>query len=264
MKRLLAAVVASLCAIFLLGVWLPRVDIPVIDMAMSYWFVGVPITLLVTAGVANGFNLIDGVHGLATLTGIGAALSLASIADNAGLAAIMQLNMMLAAGLVGFLILNFPMGRIFLGDAGAYTIGFVISWLGIAILINAPDVSAWAIFLTVFWPIADTLLAVWRRSRRKANAMAPDRLHVHQMVMRALAICFFGPAKRHITNPLTTIVLAPFVLAPQLAAAIFWNNNVAAFLAVLCFGGLFFGAYIAAPILINRFRRRFEPNDQMS
>ena len=84
------------------------------------------------------------------------------------------------------------------------------------------------------------------------------------MVMRALAICFFGPAKRHITNPLTTIVLAPFVLAPQLAAAIFWNNNVAAFLAVLCFGGLFFGAYIAAPILINRFRRRFEPNDQMS
>jgi UDP-N-acetylmuramyl pentapeptide phosphotransferase/UDP-N-acetylglucosamine-1-phosphate transferase len=253
--RLLAAAIASLTAIWLLGVWLPRSDIPWLDDLMPHWAIGVPITLLVTAGMANGFNLIDGVNGLAALTALAAAVALGLIAHQAGYTLMADLTTMLAAGIFGFLLLNYPFGLIFLGDAGAYTLGFVLSWFGIAVLIRVPDASPWAILLTMFWPVADTLLAIYRRSRRNAPRMAPDRLHVHQMVMRTLEICILGRDKRSIANPLSTIVLAPFVIAPPVAGVLLWNQPGASAMAVLVFSFLFFSSYVAMPMIIRRFRR---------
>jgi UDP-N-acetylmuramyl pentapeptide phosphotransferase/UDP-N-acetylglucosamine-1-phosphate transferase len=254
-RRMLAAVSASFLVILLLGVWLPRTGIPGLDMLVDHWAIGVPLTLLITAGIANGFNLIDGMNGLASMTAIAAAIALSLIAEMAGYATMVHLAMMFAAGIFGFFLVNYPFGLIFLGDAGAYTIGFVLSWFGISVLLNSPDVSPWAILLTVYWPVADTLLAIYRRSRRKKDVSAPDRLHVHQMVMRALEICILGRSRRHIANPLTTLVLSPLVIAPPIVGVLLWNQNQNAFLAVVVFGVLFFASYASAPGLIRRFRR---------
>ena len=253
--RMLAAIGASLLAILLLGVWLPRTGIPGLDVLVTHWAIGIPLTLLVTAGVTNGFNLIDGVNGLASLTAIAAAVAMSQIAGLAGYTTMVHLAMMVAAGIFGFFLINYPFGLIFLGDAGAYTIGFVLSWFGISILLNSPDVSPWAILLTMYWPVADTLLAIYRRSRRNADVSAPDRLHVHQLVMRALEICILGRNSRHLANPLTTLVLSPFVIAPPIVGVLFWNQNQNAFLAVVVFAMLFFASYSAAPGLIRRFRQ---------
>jgi UDP-GlcNAc:undecaprenyl-phosphate GlcNAc-1-phosphate transferase len=116
--------------------------------------------------------------------------------------------------------------------------------------------GGWAILLTVFWPLADTLLAIYRRSRRNVATMAPDRLHVHHLVMRALEIHIVGRHQRHIANPLTTLVLAPFVLAPPLAGVLLWDNSVWAFVAVLGFTGLFFGSYGLAFVVLRGLPRR--------
>lgn len=253
--RLMAAAGASLLAIWLLGVWMPRTGIPGLDAVVDHWLVGIPLTLLVTAGVSNGFNLIDGVNGLASVTAIVAAVALSQIAALAGYTTMVHLAMMLAAAIFGFFLLNYPFGLIFLGDAGAYTLGFVLSWFGISVLVNSPDVSPWAILLVLFWPVADTMLAIYRRSRRNADVYAPDRLHVHQMMMRALEICIVGRNRRQIANPLTTLVLLPFVIAPPIVGVLLWNQNQNAFLAVVVFGVLFFSSYAAAPGLIRRFRR---------
>lgn len=253
--RMFAAMGASLLVIWLLGVWIPRIGIPGLDMLVGHWAVGIPLTLLLTAGIANGFNLIDGVNGLASMTGIVAAIALSQIAELAGYVEIGHLAMIIAAGIFGFFLMNYPLGLIFLGDAGAYTIGFVLSWFGIAILLNAPVVSPWAILLTMYWPVADTLLAIYRRSQRNVDISAPDRLHVHQMVMRALEICILGRNRRHIANPLTTLVLSPLVIAPPIAGVLLWNQNMNAFLTFLIFSMLFFASYVAAPGLIRRFRR---------
>lgn len=253
--RMLAAISSSLLTIWLFGVWLPRTGIPVLDPLVEYWAVGIPLTILVTVGISNGFNLIDGVNGLASLTAIVAALALSEIAEISGYSTIAHLPIFLAAAVFGFFLVNYPLGLIFLGDAGAYIIGFVLSWFGIAVLVNAPDVSPWAILLTFFWPAADTSLAVYRRLRRNANVSAPDRLHIHQIMMRALEICVLGRKCRQISNPLTTLVLAPFVIAPPIAGVLLWNQNWNAFLTVLAFCLLLFLGYAAAPSLIRRFRR---------
>ncbi|PWG16165.1 glycosyltransferase family 4 protein [Salibaculum griseiflavum] len=253
-NRLLAAAGASLLVVLLLGVWLPRAGIPGLDAVLGYWPIGIPFTLLLTAGIANAFNMIDGVNGLASMTAIVTAVAMSLIADKAGYHAMVHLALMLAGGVFGFFLLNYPFGKIFLGDAGAYTLGFVLSWFGIAILLEAPTASPWAILLVLFWPVADMLLAIYRRSRRKADAMAPDRLHVHQMVMRALEICALGRNRRRIANPLTTLVLTPFVIAPPVVGVVFWNNTINSFAAVVGFGIVFFASYVAAPALIRRFR----------
>lgn len=250
--RLLAAVVSSLLVVLFLGVWMPRAGIPGFDALMAFWWIGIPITLLVTVGIANGFNLIDGVNGLAALTAITAAAAQAMIADAADYQTMVHLTTMLIAGIFGFLVWNYPFGRIFLGDAGAYTLGFVLSWFAISIMLNAPAASPWALLLTLFWPVADTLLAIWRRMHRKAPTMAPDRLHIHQLVMRALEIHVLGRGRRQIANPLTTVILAPFVIAPPTVGVLLWDNNQGAFLAVVTFAGLFFGSYIQSFTVLSR------------
>lgn len=118
--RLLAIVAASLMVIVLLDVWLPRIGAPFVDELLQYWFIGVPFTLLMTADVSNGFNLIDGVNGLASMTAITASVAIALIAHQGGYTAMVTLSVMLAALTLGFFIVNFPFGLIFLGDAGAY------------------------------------------------------------------------------------------------------------------------------------------------
>lgn len=254
-KRLLAAAVASILVILTLEVWLPRTGVPVLEPYMENWLVGTALTLLVTVGMANGFNLIDGVNGLAAFTACVSAAALALIAEQAGYVAMVQLATMLFVCILGFLLLNYPLGLIFLGDAGAYTLGFVLSWFGISILLNVPDASPWAILLTMFWPVADTLLAMFRRARRKAPAMKPDRLHVHQLVMRTLEIYLLGRDQRPLANSLTTLALAPFVIAPAVAGVLFWNDPTSAFLALVLFTIAFALSYALALPILSRFRR---------
>jgi UDP-GlcNAc:undecaprenyl-phosphate GlcNAc-1-phosphate transferase len=175
---------------------------------------------------------------------------LAFIADAGNYTVMVHLAMMLAAATFGFALLNYPLGLVFLGDGGAYTLGFVLSWFAISVLVHVPTASAWAMLLVVFWPVFDTLLAIWRRSRNRAPTMAPDRLHVHQLVMRALEIYLLGRKRRHIANPLTTLILAPAIMAPAAVGVMFWDQPTMAFLSVLAFATLYSAAYVAAyPIL---------------
>jgi hypothetical protein len=89
-----------------------HVILPGLEEVMGYWAVGAPVTLMLTVGIANGFNLIDGVNGLAALTALVAATSLSVISDTAGLPGLSPINLILAAALIEFLALNVPAGRI--------------------------------------------------------------------------------------------------------------------------------------------------------
>jgi len=140
-------------------------------------------------------------------------------------------------------IRNYPFGKIFLGDAGAYSIGHFLSWCGIILVARSAEVSTWAIFLVFFWPVADTFLAIWRRARHGRRADQPDRLHYHQLVMRALEITRLGRDRRHVANPLVLPILLPFILAPIVTGVALWNRPLEAFLACLVFGALFAGSY---------------------
>lgn len=256
MKRLLAALLASLLVILLLGFWLARGGAPYLDALLEYWIVGVPVTMLVTAAIANAFNMIDGVNGLAAVTAIIASAAMAAISFQAGYDSMVVLTTLLGASVLGFMVFNFPFGKIFLGDAGAYTLGFVLAWFAIAIMVTVPQATPWALLLTLFWPVADCCLAVYRRWFRKADSMQPDRLHVHQLVMRALEIYVLGQGKRRLANPMSTVVLVPLVASPAIVGVLLWDQPRAAFFAVLVFGLLFFSAYVLSFPLLRKMKRK--------
>ncbi|MCF7728090.1 MraY family glycosyltransferase [Sulfitobacter sp. M22] len=257
-QRLIATGISGILMVLFLGAWIPRLGLPGIDNLMLHWAVSVPVTLLITSGVTNGFNMIDGVNGLSSFTAIGAALGLAFISFQSGYTEMVPLTLFLASVVLGFFVLNYPFGLIFLGDGGAYTLGFILSWFGVFILINAPDVSPWAVLLTMFWPVADMVLSIYRRSRSKAATMTPDRLHVHQMVMRALEIHFLGRGRRQLANPLTTLVLAPFIMAPIVVGVMLWDQSKYALIAFVVFSVLFFGSYSLTLPILRKLKRRVQ------
>ena len=96
-----------------------------------------------------------------------------------------------------------------------------------------------AILLIFFWPVADTLLAIWRRWKWGNSAGRPDRLHFHQLAMRFLVIRFFGRDKRHIANPIATLILAPFISVPQILGVLFWDDFEATVFSTFSVGLLF-------------------------
>ena len=142
------------------------------------------------------------------------------------------------------MVLNFPMGKIFLGDGGAYALGHLLVWSAIILVNGVTDVSAFAILLVFFWPVADTGLAIWRRWKLGNPTDRPDRLHFHQLAMRFLEIRFFGRDRREVANPLATLVLIPMISAPQVLGVLFWDDFGASVLSTLGVAIIFVATYL--------------------
>ena len=256
-NRLLAAAVSGALFILLMGQWLPRTDIPVLDLAMLWTPFAVSLSLFLSVGISHAFNLIDGLNGLAATTAVGVALALALIAHQAGLSEHRIFLFILSAAIAGFLVLNFPFGKIFLGDAGAYALGHLLVWTSISILWNAPSVTPLAVLLIFFWPIADTVMAILRRYSAGKSITQPDRLHFHQLVMRAVEIVLLGRNKRKLANPLATILTIPFVISPMIAGVLFAYDPSKAAIACVFFGVAFFVTYKVGMWLAPKLRRSY-------
>ena len=159
----MAAALSGLLAVIFLRTWVFKLGIPYVDNLLLFAPVGILFTIFATVGVVNAFNLIDGLNGLSSYVVISSAAALSIIAFEVGNSQItIFLNLVIAA-VLGFMILNFPFGKIFLGDAGAYVLGHLLVWTSILLIKYQVNASPFAVLLVFFWPIADTGLAIWRR-----------------------------------------------------------------------------------------------------
>lgn len=254
-NRLLAAGISGAFYITFTGEWLSRGDLPGIDLLLQWAPFAVFFTLFVAVAISHAFNLIDGLNGLAGFTGLAGSLSLATIAHQVGLIEHRNILLIIGAAISGFLTINYPFGKIFLGDAGAYVIGHLLVWMSVSILCNAPIISPFAILLIFFWPVADTLLAITRRFAMGRSIAQPDRLHFHQLVLRGVEIVILGRKKRRIANPLATLLTLPFIFTPMVVAVILASNHVEAAIACAIFGALFFATYKLGLWLAPKLRR---------
>ena len=188
--------------------------------------------------------MIDGVNGLASLAAIAGAIAMGTIAHTANHHEATACAALLACCVGGVFLWNYPFGRIFLGDAGAYTVGFLLAWMGILLAGRHADVTPFAMVLAMFWPLADLTLAIVRRYQRNSPLAAPDRLHFHHLVLRSLEIGFFGRARRNIANPVATAVMLPMIAAPALAGFLLHDQPGEAATALLVFFALYFAFYL--------------------
>ena len=242
-RRMALAALSTLLAVAAFGIWVDRVGVPGADWALGLAPVGVAFTVFAVVGVTNAFNLIDGINGLSVSISLLVAASLGYVAAAHGVLELTQASAVLIGALGGFFFINYPFGKVFLGDAGAYSVGFILASLAVALMHFAPDVSPAAVLLIFFWPVADTVLAIYRRRVRGRESGKPDRLHFHQLTMRAIEIYLVGRRRRAVSNPLATAIIVPMAAAPMLAGVVLSDSNAGAFAALFIFAVLFFVAY---------------------
>ena len=253
--RLILSFVSALIAGVLFNSWIPSLGISALAFLTDYVILAVLLTVIISAGISHAFNLIDGLNGLAMGVALIVDIGLGSLAYLVGDIEIASICSILAASLVGILIFNFPLGKIFLGDGGAYSVGHILVWIAILLLNRNSEIAPFAILLMFFWPIADMLFSIYRRYRSGRPIDQPDRLHFHQMVMRALELTFLNKKNRTLTNPLATLVILPLAAAPVALSYFVRSHNTQALIACVVCTGLFVASYRWGVLLAIRYAR---------
>ena len=141
-----------------------------------------------------------------------------------------------------------------MGDAGAYSIGHVIAWIGILIIARNPSVAPFSVLLVFFWLLTEMAFAIVRRKLNGKALSSPDRLHFHQLIMRGLEILLFTKKRRNVSNPAASLIIVGLSSAPVFVAQSLSQENVPAFLAFIGFAVLFVGSYLLAKRLLTHLR----------
>ena len=205
------------------------VHVPGFDWLLAFAPLGILFTAFAVAGIANSVNIIDGFNGLASGVVILMLLTLAVVAYRVDDAVVLNLAFIGAAIVFGFMLVNFPRGYLFLGDAGAYCLGYYVAMLAVVLTVRNPGyVSPWAMLLVCGYPVIETLFSVYRRATRKRghNPGAPDASHLHSLVYRRIVsrkLLHGAPSWQR--NAYTSPFMWVYASIPMLGA-IFWPHSL--------------------------------------
>jgi UDP-N-acetylmuramyl pentapeptide phosphotransferase/UDP-N-acetylglucosamine-1-phosphate transferase len=252
-RRLILTMVSATVAFFLLDAAIVRVDVPLLDLALDYMWISLPLTIFAVAGVANAVNIIDGFNGLAGAVSLFMLLSLAYVAFQVDDLHVMGAALIVAGAVAGFLIWNYPHGMIFMGDGGAYFIGFMLAELAVLLVARNPEVSAWYAILLLIYPVVETVFSMYRRKLvRGVPPGLPDGVHLHMLIFKRLVRWSVRSRDaRAITrrNALTSPYLWLLSLMAVIPATLFWQSTLT--LGLCCF--VFVASYIWLYARIVRF-----------
>jgi len=239
LERLLLTMLSGCIGAWLLGAVLPRLDIPGFDTALTWYPFAIVFTLFAVGGIANAINIIDGYNGLAGGFSIIVLLGLAFVGHQTGDVLITSLALGLAGAILGFLVWNWPAGKIFLGDGGAYLIGFMLAELSVLLVVRNPEVSPWFPLTLLAYPVFETFYSIYRRRFvNDASPGQPDNQHLHQLIHDYLVPreCNRGKAisRLECNSRVAKYFWAP-ASAMALLASIFWSSTPMLVICVLSF-----------------------------
>jgi UDP-N-acetylmuramyl pentapeptide phosphotransferase/UDP-N-acetylglucosamine-1-phosphate transferase len=228
-RRLFFTAVAAALAVWFLGALIHHTSIPGLDWIVSFTAGAVVVTVFAVAGVANAVNIIDGFNGLASMCGVLILGSLSYVAFQAGDSTLVLLCLSGIGALLGFFVWNFPGGLIFLGDGGAYFLGFFIAEIAILLLDRNPGVSPMFPLLVCMYPIFETLFSIYRKKfLRGMSPGVPDGVHFHMLVYRRLMRWAVGNREaKQLTrrNSMTSPYLWMVCMCSIVPAVLFWDNT---------------------------------------
>ena len=187
LTRLIFIIFSASLVSYLLEIKITNLNISEVDFLLTLPLVAPIFTVFAITGLVNAYNIIDGFHGLSSMVGIVALVSIAYLGFIMGDQTIVFLSLIMVAAILGFFFLNYPNGLIFLGDSGAYIIGFWIASLSILLTHRYKEVSPWFAFLINGYPIIETIFTIYRRKihQNKSPGM-PDGKHLHTLIYRRI------------------------------------------------------------------------------
>ena len=216
--RLLLSFLSAAIVYYELGVQVTRLGSPWFDQnILTYPGVSLVLSLVMIGGVAHSTNLIDGFHGLLGGFAVFVLLFFSIVAHNLNDYSLFMYCVIFGGALLGVLVFNFPLGRIFLGDGGAYLVGFLLALFSVLLVKNSSMVSPWYPLTMLIYPVFETLFSIVRKTMRSnSSAIEPDQFHLHMLIHQSL----YKKAKisRKWCNPVTSAVIL-VVLVPKMILA---------------------------------------------
>lgn len=205
---------------------------------------GIIFSVFCIVGIINAINIIDGFNGLAGGYAILVLLSIGIVGYIVDKELIVYMCIISIGAILGFMVLNFPKGKIFLGDGGAYLIGFILAYLLIMLTqkrieqddiniiklffgyvessientIDSADIKVSAYFglCVMIYPVFEVLFSVWRKKIvRNMSAMKPDGVHFHMLIYKR------ATRSNYKTSMLIWLFNIPFLIG----AVIFFNST---------------------------------------
>lgn len=222
--RLLCAALAAVMAYTVFPEFRVR-DLALPGTAWLFELPGISLffTVLVVSGFTHSMNLIDGLNGLASLTALAIVSAISIVAGMCGDALLVKMGLVLGGAVLGFVPWNFPRARLFLGDGGAYLLGFLLAELAVGVVQRNPGISPWFACVALLYPTWETLFSLWRRRvvRRQA-AMQADGLHLHHLIYKRV---FRRNGVNHDFHHALTSLTVSGVAALLATAAVLWCST---------------------------------------
>lgn len=244
--RLALTASAAGLAYVLLDARLIAIDVPGIDYLLAMDAFSFAFTVFAICGVAHATNVVDGLNGLCGFTTLLASIGLAIVAWAVNDSFVLAASCVLGASIAGFLLVNFPSGRIFLGDGGAYLIGLVLGVLSVMLVQRNSEVSPWFPPVLMAFPLWETLFSMYRRKRHGHSTGRADALHLHFLVYRRL-VRWRGKSRSPLDyarrNSLASAVMWVLPLICFASALAFWDDSSRLMIAGWTFNGLYVAIY---------------------
>jgi UDP-GlcNAc:undecaprenyl-phosphate/decaprenyl-phosphate GlcNAc-1-phosphate transferase len=262
--RLVLTFISAALGYFLLDARITQLGLPGFDWALQHTFISFAFTLFAVGGFAQAMNIVDGFNGLAGVVSLIFLAAIAYVARAVGDEALMWSALLLGAAIAGFLVLNYPRGLVFLGDGGAYLIGFLIAELAVLLVHRNTEVSPWFALLVLAYPVVETVFSMYRkRVLRQQSPGEPDGLHLHMLVYKRLVRRYRGYKGGGMdawANALTSPFLWLLALIAAVPAVVFWNDTAKLQGIAVGFAGLYVWLYwrivrFRAPSLLALRRR---------
>jgi len=234
--RLFATFGSAILASWLLNASLPRLDVWGVDTLLQLSpLIAVAVTAFAVAGVANSINIIDGFHGVAGSAVIIMLAGMGFLAYRADDALMVNIAVLGIGTSIGFLFVNYPTGRLFMGDGGAYFLGFWVAETAVLLIARNPSINAWQVLAICSYPVIEVIYSIYRKKViRKLSPGMPDRLHLHMLIYRRLVwkLVPRNDAQPWIRNAAVACFIATWIAAMTLIA-VFAGDTVPTAVAVV-------------------------------
>lgn len=222
--RLWATMIPGVVGYFMTGYTLNQFGYGWLDLLLQWPVISIAFTAFAICGVTHAMNMIDGFNGLAGWTSVWILFGIALIAISVGDTPIAVTATIIIASILGFLALNWPWGKLFLGDGGAYFLGVSIAWLCVMLVSRNPKVSPFACLVLCSYPITEVLYSIARRTKSRMSSGRPDRLHLHQLVAIALIYPKLLNIKPVYRNSVTGFIVSCFSI-PVVVVSIIYSQE---------------------------------------
>ena len=209
--RLISLLITAELFLFLYKGPLPIIDIPYIGEVIL-----TPLLLLgfygfAMLGIANGMNLIDGVNALSASTAFSILGSILFLAHHEKDSVMLVITFIMMLNCFIFLLFNYPWGKIFLGDLGAYSLGMLSSMLVIIFYGRHPNLPSLGAVLILIYPATEVIFSLARRLLRGVSPYHPDVDHMHLKIFQFFRV---QPAFKKVANAIVAPLLSIFWLYP--------------------------------------------------